>query len=241
MRHDPDRHHRAVTPAQLEVLGKMAGPAKAVAAAEMLSAAPLVSALVIRGLVKASEAILIAALGIVAWYGVGPSLSVETAAIYVPLISVVAIILPFALGALGTHSIHALSRPVGEVTRIAAAWSVMFAVVIATIFALKVGTSFSRAWAGTWFFTGLIGLLLLRIAVAVLIRRWNQNGQLSRRSSMRSIAPPTPMSRLSAFSTIATASVRPISSRDIRGLEPSASSSTSCAARVSICWSSPFR
>jgi Undecaprenyl-phosphate glucose phosphotransferase len=190
MRHDPDRHHRAVTPAQLEVLGKMAGPAKAVAAAEMLSAAPLVSALVIRGLVKASEAILIAALGIVAWYGVGPSLSVETAAIYVPLISVVAIILPFALGALGTHSIHALSRPVGEVTRIAAAWSVMFAVVIATIFALKVGTSFSRAWAGTWFFTGLIGLLLLRIAVAVLIRRWNQNGQLSRRSVLVGGGPP---------------------------------------------------
>ena len=182
MRHDPDRHHRAVTANQLEALSRMEQPLKAAAAAEMLSAAPLVSARVVRGLVKASEAMLIACLGVASWLAVGSPLTAETAAVYVPLISIVSLILPFALGALGTHSIHALSRPVGDVTRIAAAWSVMFASVIAAIFALKVGTSFSRAWAGTWFFAGLVGLMLLRIAVSRLIRRWNKNGQLSRRA-----------------------------------------------------------
>jgi Undecaprenyl-phosphate glucose phosphotransferase len=182
MRHDPDRHHRAVTATQLEALSRMAGPSKAAAAAEMLSAAPLISARVVRGLVKASEGVLLALLGILTWYAVGPAFTAETVAVYVPLISIVSLILPFALGALGTHSIHALSRPVGDVTRIAAAWSVMFAAVIAAIFALKAGTSFSRAWAGTWFFAGLVGLMLLRIAVSRLIRRWNKNGQLSRRA-----------------------------------------------------------
>jgi Undecaprenyl-phosphate glucose phosphotransferase len=190
MRHDPDLHHRAVTPAQLEMLGKMAPPARATAAAEMLTAAPLVSARVVRGLVKASEAILIALLGVASWYAVGPSFSAETAGVYVPLIGVVGLILPFALGALGTHSIHALSRPVGEVTRIAATWSVMFGAVIAAIFALKVGTSFSRAWAGLWFFAGLIGLMLQRMTVAALMRRWNRNGQLSRRALLVGGGPP---------------------------------------------------
>jgi Undecaprenyl-phosphate glucose phosphotransferase len=182
MRHDPDQHHRAVTAAQLEALSKLPAASKVLAAADMLSAAPLVSASVVRAIVKAGEGGLIALLGAASWYAVGPSLSAETAAVYVPLIATVSLILPLALGALGTQSIHALARPIGEVTRIAAAWSVMFAAVIAGMFALKVGTSFSRAWAGTWFFSGLVGLMLLRTAVAAMIRRWNQNGQLSRRA-----------------------------------------------------------
>jgi Undecaprenyl-phosphate glucose phosphotransferase len=194
MRHHPDHHHRAVTAAQLEALSRLPEPQKAVAAAEMLSGAPLVSARVVRGFVKMSEGLLIAVLGVAAWFGVGSPVSLETATLYVPLILAIGVMLPFALGALGTHSIHALSRPIDAVTRVAAVWSVVFAVMIAAIFVLKSGESFSRAWAGTWFLLSLPGLMLLRIAVAALFRRWNRDGRLSRRAVL--VGGGTPAAQL---------------------------------------------
>src|SRR5690606_38811742 len=49
-------------------------------------------------------------------------------------------------------------------------------------FFLKISVEFSRFWLGLWFVTGLGLLLVLRVVMARLIRRWARNGTMERRA-----------------------------------------------------------
>src|SRR5690606_38962035 len=49
-------------------------------------------------------------------------------------------------------------------------------------FFLKISVEFSRFWLGSWFITGLVLLVGLRLVMARLIRRWSRNGAMERRA-----------------------------------------------------------
>ena len=80
------------------------------------------------------------------------------------------------------YQISALLRPVQNSGRLLLVWSGTFAVLAVTGFFMKVSSDFSRMWFGSWFIAGLVMLLLLRLVMSRMIRRWARNGRMERRA-----------------------------------------------------------
>src|SRR6185503_1406723 len=68
--------------------------------------------------------------------------------------------------------------------RLASAWSVVFLLVIGISFFAKAGDQFSRVWLGSFYVIGLIALLAFRRGLFILVRRWTQEGRLTRRTAV---------------------------------------------------------
>ncbi len=69
-----------------------------------------------------------------------------------------------------------------QLSRVAAAWTLVFAMVMAVMFFAKIGDQYSRLWLGVWYLAGLAALLGGRIYLAYLTRWWARRGQLVRRA-----------------------------------------------------------
>jgi Undecaprenyl-phosphate glucose phosphotransferase len=66
--------------------------------------------------------------------------------------------------------------------RLASAWSVVFLLVIGASFFAKAGEMFSRVWLGGFYVGGLATLILSRRLLFLLVRKWTQEGRLTRRT-----------------------------------------------------------
>ncbi|MDZ5696904.1 undecaprenyl-phosphate glucose phosphotransferase [Chelativorans sp. M5D2P16] len=76
----------------------------------------------------------------------------------------------------------ALRNPLSRAGRILIAWTGTFALLTVALFFLKISSQFSRFWLGTWYISGLVLIVFLRLAAAHLIRRWARNGRIERRA-----------------------------------------------------------
>jgi Undecaprenyl-phosphate glucose phosphotransferase len=144
--------------------------------------APLISARIIAGIVRAGDFALIASLGaliLLAYVAPNHAISFTT---YAPLILCAGLSLVFLLHVGGIYTIHAFLRPAEYIARLAGAWLLVAGLVVGYVFFSKAGDDYSRAWAALWFVSGLGSLLVFRIVVSRLVRRWNNKGQLDRRA-----------------------------------------------------------
>ena len=66
--------------------------------------------------------------------------------------------------------------------RLASAWSLVFLIVIGASFFAKAGEMFSRVWLGTFYVSGMVGLIVSRRLVFLAVRKWTQEGRLTRRT-----------------------------------------------------------
>jgi Undecaprenyl-phosphate glucose phosphotransferase len=66
--------------------------------------------------------------------------------------------------------------------RLASAWSLVFLLVIGVSFFAKAGEMFSRIWLGTFYVCGLAALIVSRRLLFLLVRKWTQEGRLTRRT-----------------------------------------------------------
>jgi len=80
------------------------------------------------------------------------------------------------------YDIVTLSSTFKQTTRVVAAWTMLFAVLLVTAFFAKLGQEFSRVWVVTWFISGLSLLLAARIALTLAVREWADQGRLNRRA-----------------------------------------------------------
>ena len=80
------------------------------------------------------------------------------------------------------YQISALLRPVQTCGRLLLVWSGTFAVLALTGFVMKVSSDFSRMWFGSWFVAGFVLLVVLRLVMSQMIRRWARNGRMERRA-----------------------------------------------------------
>lgn len=80
------------------------------------------------------------------------------------------------------YQVPALMRPVSSAGRIVLSWSGTLALFVLLGFFLKISEEFSRLWFGGWFVAGLALLLLPRLVLSRLIRRWARNGRMERRA-----------------------------------------------------------
>lgn len=83
---------------------------------------------------------------------------------------------------LGLYRIADLGRLARQLPRVVLAWTNVFAVFAVAVFFFKAGAEFSRFWMAAWFLAGGAALVLFRVGLAAVIKRWTRQGRLFRRA-----------------------------------------------------------
>jgi len=139
------------------------------------------SPVVIAGLVRLADFILIAAIGLAVYLSyVAPH---DGFSWYYPIsILCVTLVSVAAFQAADLYEIQMFRGKLRQMTRMISAWTLVFLLFIGASFFLKSGTSFSRLWLSAYFVCGLAGLIAGRLLLRSLIRRWAREGRLDRRT-----------------------------------------------------------
>lgn len=91
---------------------------------------------------------------------------------------VTAVLLEFG----GNYRMSVLRDPIPRMNRILISWCGVFALMALVGFFMKNSADFSRVWFAGWFASGLFAMVMLRLIMARLIRRWARNGTMERRA-----------------------------------------------------------
>ena len=144
----------------------------------------LMSMVVIRGAVRASDIAIIFLLG----FAVAVSYVDEPAIIgstyYMAAIAMTAVVTVAGFDMLGLYSQATFNSFIRQMPRVLLAWTASFALLLAAVFFLKAADDFSRVWFAAWYAVGIFVLLGERLIVASLVRRWTQQGRLYRRAAI---------------------------------------------------------
>jgi Undecaprenyl-phosphate glucose phosphotransferase len=82
----------------------------------------------------------------------------------------------------GNYRMSVLRDPLPRLSRLFLSWCAVFAALSMAGFLLKTSGEFSRVWFAGWMVTGFAAILILRLVMARLIRRWARNGTIERRA-----------------------------------------------------------
>jgi Undecaprenyl-phosphate glucose phosphotransferase len=148
-----------------------------------LSPSPAASSVVVAGLWRIIEAVLLTIAGAVVYFlYVYKQIGWEPVyAIAIPGIALAAI---FSFQAFETYQIAALRKPVAYLPRIIVAWVLVFLLAFTAVFFLKLEGLFSRVFMGSWFWIGLLVLMIARFLLSLRIMRMTLQGQLDRRTAI---------------------------------------------------------
>jgi Undecaprenyl-phosphate glucose phosphotransferase len=142
---------------------------------------PAYSPVVIAGLVRAAECVLIVLTGalihrlyVAGQFGYEPSYFVMTGAVAVLTILVFQV--------LQTYNLTAFRTPLRQTLPLLGGWTFVFLVVFAALFFLKLDGVVSRVWVGSWFLAGAGALGVERAVVARITYAMAASGRLARRA-----------------------------------------------------------
>lgn len=139
------------------------------------------STIVITGAVRAVDFLLLSIIGIALYLSyVMPldSFSWE----YIEAILLIAAIAVISFQAAEIYDLQAFRGQLRQLTRITSSWAFVFLLFIGASFLAKLGDAVSRVWLCAFFFTGLAALIVERLALRALVRRWARDGRLDRRT-----------------------------------------------------------
>jgi Undecaprenyl-phosphate glucose phosphotransferase len=138
--------------------------------------------IVVTGAVRMIEFLLVAALGFAIYLGYVEREGQSAHLIYLVAVVTAAAANTLMLQAFDLYSVPALGAFVRSFTRLALAWTLVMAGLMAGAFFGKVGADFSRVWIATWYASALLVLFGERLALSQLVRRWIREGRLNRRA-----------------------------------------------------------
>ena len=142
---------------------------------------PAISPIVLAGMVRMAEFLLILLVGF-AIYAKYVLVAHSFGWNYAAATGAIAVLSIVAFQAADIYQIQAFRGYEKQYMRLAAAWSLVFLAVMGAAFFLKAGEQFSRVWLGSFYVVGLLTLLAFRRIVFVLVRRWTKAGYLTRRT-----------------------------------------------------------
>ena len=156
--------------------GELSPEARAIVSAPIEASYP---SAVIVGIAQAIEAALLATLGfaIFASY-VEPGQH----AVYIPTILIVTLFANVLFNAARTHRIAAYRTLVQQTWRVLAAWSLVFALLVALAFLFKSSELVSRVWLVSWWAAGSLLLVAFRLSLRTVVLQWTREGKLKRRT-----------------------------------------------------------
>jgi Undecaprenyl-phosphate glucose phosphotransferase len=142
-----------------------------------------VSPLVLAGLVRGIEVILVAGVGFLVYLAYLRG-HVAFSWSYVAALVAISGLAALTFQAVGVYTVTALRSLVQTGLKLVGAWSFVFLCAIALVFFLKAGQSLSRVWLGSWYLAGLAALTIERIGLAMVVRRMTQAGRFDRRTAI---------------------------------------------------------
>jgi Undecaprenyl-phosphate glucose phosphotransferase len=144
-------------------------------------AKPGYSAVVLTGLVRAAEFLLVVATGLLIHrLYVAPTNGYQPA--YFLIVPAVAMLSVLAFQMLRTYHPMAFRQPLRQVFRIAGGWACVFLVVFAAMFFLKLDGVVSRVWIAGWFLFGLLTVAVERTVLSQIVLALVRSGRLDRRT-----------------------------------------------------------
>ncbi len=168
----------AVAAARRRASARALSPLAPAIAAEPVSQA--ISPVVLAGVVRAIEFVLIAALGAAVYAATVYEIDgFDGRYVLADLAISVAAITAFEL--FDIYSTAAFRTHVHQLSRLGLAWTLVFLVALALAFFIKFDVTFSRSWAAGWYVAGLVALFADRLVLTSLVRRWGRDGRLVRR------------------------------------------------------------
>jgi Undecaprenyl-phosphate glucose phosphotransferase len=150
-----------------------------------------ISAVVLRGLVRFTDFVLAASLGLAIAYMAVPIPEAGARTLYIGTVIAASLAAVLLFDLLGLYSQRSFASVVHQLPRVLLGWTAAFALLVAGIFFFKAGVQFSRSWLALWFMAGLITLSVERIWLATFVRRWRRSGRLYRRAVIYGIGPIT--------------------------------------------------
>ena len=144
------------------------------------SATPAFSPVVLAGLVRVCDFLVLAAAGAIPyWFYLAPRIGFAPQYAAAGLgICVLALV---AFQAIDINHVHAFRAPINQGVRLAGALTIVFLVAVAAIFAARLEDSFSRVWLTSWWALALVALLVERGLVSILTRHLTRLGKLDQR------------------------------------------------------------
>nr|HPG88433.1 undecaprenyl-phosphate glucose phosphotransferase [Hyphomicrobium sp.] len=142
----------------------------------------IISPVVVRGLVRAADFVVIVLLGLAIAHLYVDELRVLSTPRYLAaiLITGAAVVATFEL--LGLYTLRVFSTFIDKMPMIALGWTVSFLALVAAIVFLKIGADVSRVWLATWYLGGTLALFAERLVMAWTIRAWARSGRLYQRA-----------------------------------------------------------
>ncbi|MCO6391936.1 undecaprenyl-phosphate glucose phosphotransferase [Aliihoeflea aestuarii] len=139
------------------------------------------SPVMISGLLRLSEFVLIA-LGGLAVFLLYTGAPTGLTYAYPLVILAGAALSVFLLEFANLYQLAVLRRPFVYLPRMALVMTAAFALLAMAGFFLKISAEFSRVWFAGWLVAGLALMLLTRLVLSALIRRWARDGTMERRA-----------------------------------------------------------
>ena len=141
-----------------------------------------VSPVVMRGLVRLSDFLVVTVPGmfIAIFYVSEPAVMQDPHYLAAIALTGFATVLTFEL--LGLYALRAFSSFVKKMPSVMLGWSIAFAALVVSIFLLKIGAEISRVWLLAWFIADAAGLLVQRLAIAWIMKNWAKSGRLYQRA-----------------------------------------------------------
>jgi Undecaprenyl-phosphate glucose phosphotransferase len=148
----------------------------------LLGRLSLISPVVLKGLVRASDLATTSILGLaVAWSyveGADPARNVS----YSVAVAATSFLALAIFEVLGLYSVQIFPRVLQQLPRVLLGWTIASTILVAAVFFLKIGPEFSRAWVVLWFVAGAAALSAERIVLAAVTHRWARQGRFNRRA-----------------------------------------------------------
>ena len=153
---------------------------EALAVAAKPQASPI-SPIVLAGFVRMGEFALIVVIGMVIYAAYLKQFDGLILRYLVATLSI-AVLSMFAFQTADIYQVQAFRGHEKQYMRLASAWSLVFLIVTGASFFAKAGEMFSRVWLGTFYVGGLVALMISRRLVFLAVRKWTQEGRLTRRT-----------------------------------------------------------
>ena len=139
------------------------------------------SPIVVAGIVRAIEIVLVAAVGIGLYFWCVAPFG-DSARYYIGSIFGISLLSLLAFQAADIYQIQAFRGHEKQYMRLASAWSVVFLLAVTISYFTRSGDEFSRVWLGSYYVVGLLTLIAFRRALFLMVRRWTRQGRLDRRT-----------------------------------------------------------
>lgn len=137
---------------------------------------------VVTGAARMVEFLLVAGLGFVIYLAYVERDGSRTHLIYLSVVAGAAAAYSLLAQASHLYRLAAFGAFVRSFARVALAWTLVIAGLMALAFFVKVGADFSRVWIAAWYMATLSALFSERLALSLLARRWTKEGRLNRRA-----------------------------------------------------------